>query len=410
MPSATATRTVPPTATTKIRRSKVKLHRLPENNLYREARDMSLVSFLIYVWSKIVYVLKDEIPSEKRNGGWSPKDVKQFIEKHKSKLVKEYPSGEFTEGSITYQALDVLMKRSPNRELALLTWDSDFQTKELVFGVCRDDMNQRITVVFRGTESSMAFKSNWDANLDIGKSSEKLPEILKGKLPNGGKKVWIHSGFHEYMNKATEDPTDHVERTKKDQVLSAVKDALRENPKYRVYVTGHSLGAALATLTSYYLATDVDDFAKTGRRSMIPKPITCINFASPRIGDSNFLDAVQVLERSGMLRICRFVNEKDLVCVLPTFNYKHVGFMVKMHRNDKKKITVCYPKFHESWGRWWNRALAMSWPAALNLTYDHSSGEYGRRVEIHKKELEKKFLSKMYSDETRTGFFKKGSL
>jgi predicted lipase len=208
------------------------------------------------------------------------------------------------------------------------------------------------------------------------------------------------------MNRPTEDPADHVERTKKDQVLSAVKDVLSKYPKYRVYVTGHSLGAALATLTSYYLATDVDNFAKTGRRSVIPKPITCINFASPRIGDGNFLDAVQVLERSGMLRICRFVNEKDLICVLPTLNYKHVGFMVKMDRHAGK-VKVCYPKFNESWGRWWNRALAMSWPAAFNLKYDHSSGEYGRRVELHKSQLEKKFLSKMYRDETRTGFAKK---
>jgi hypothetical protein len=176
--------------------SKSKLYRLPENNLYRDARDMSLVSFLIYVWAKIVHVMKDEIPSQRRKGGWSPKDVKDFIEKHQAKLNKKYPGGEFQPGSITYQALDVLMQRSPNRELTLERWDSDFQTQELVFGVCKDDMNQRITVVFRGTEASLAFKSNWGANLDIGKSSEKLPEILRGKLPSGKSKVYIHSGFH----------------------------------------------------------------------------------------------------------------------------------------------------------------------------------------------------------------------
>jgi hypothetical protein len=176
-----------------------KLHRLPENNLYREARDMCLVSFLIYVWGKVVHVLKDEIPSRKRKGGWSPKDVKMFIEKHQAKLQKEYPGGEFQQGSITYRALDVLLQRSPNRELALVAWESDYQT-ELVFGVCTDALNQRITVVFRGTDSSMAFKSNWGANLDIIKTSETLPEILRGKLPSGKKKVWLHSGFHGTLN------------------------------------------------------------------------------------------------------------------------------------------------------------------------------------------------------------------
>lgn len=196
MPSATATLQAPPTAATMAAKSKHKLYRLPENNLYRDARDMSLASFLIYVWAKIVHVMKDEIPSHKRNGGWSPKDVKKFIDKHRAKLQKNNRGGEFQKGGSTDQALDVLLQRSPNRELTLEAWDSDFQDNELVFGVCKDDMNQRITVVFRGTDSSMAFKSNWGANLDVGKSSEKLPEILKGKLSSGKNKIWIHSGFH----------------------------------------------------------------------------------------------------------------------------------------------------------------------------------------------------------------------
>ena len=201
------------------------------------------------------------------------------------------------------------------------------------------------------------------------------------------------------MNKPTEDPNDHVERSKKDQVLEAVKEVLRKYPGYRIYTTGHSLGAAMATLASYYLATD---------RDIIPNcPVTCLNFASPRVGDGNFLDAVQVLERKGLLRICRFVNDKDLICVLPTLNYKHVGFMVKLDREPGKKIKVCYPKFNETWGRWWERAIAMSWPAAFNLTYDHSAGEYGRRVELYKKQLEGKFLDKLYRDDLRTGFINK---
>lgn len=201
------------------------------------------------------------------------------------------------------------------------------------------------------------------------------------------------------MNKPTEDPTDHVERSKKEQVLDAVKAVLKQYPRYRIYTTGHSLGAAMATLASYYLATDLD---------IMPNcPVTCLNFASPRVGDGNFLDAVQVLERKGLLRICRFVNDKDLICVLPTLNYKHVGFMVKLYREPKgKKLKVCYPKFNETWGRWWERAISMSWPAAFNLTYDHSAGEYGRRVELYKKQLEGKFLDRLYRDANRTGFIK----
>ena len=51
-----------------------------------------------------------------------------------------------------------------------------------------------------------------------------------------------------------------------------------------VYVTGHSLGAALATLAGFYLSCDPE----------IPKPVSSISFASPRVGDASFLNVVQV--------------------------------------------------------------------------------------------------------------------
>jgi len=365
---------------------------------------MSLVSFLIYVWAKVVHVLDEhEIPSSKEKRSWSPREVKEFIQTHQTKLAKAYPE-QFKEGNkLTFQALDVLIQRSPNRELTMNIWDSDYETHELVYGVCKDSVNRRITVVFRGTESSSnAMKSNWNANLDVGKAPETLPTVLEGKLLSGRKKVWIHKGFHEFMNKPTEDPTDHVSRTKKQQVIDSVKKMVKRYPDYKVYVTGHSLGAALATLTSYYLATDVD--SKTGK-SIIPTPVTCINFASPRIGDGVFLEAVQVLERQGKLRICRFVNHKDLVCAFPTLNYKHVGFMVKM-KSKPGKLAITYPKPNEGWGSWLERAVGMSWPAAFNLKYDHSAGEYGRRVEIHRKQLEDKDLVRLYRGRQKR---KKGS-
>jgi hypothetical protein len=62
-------------------------------------------------------------------------------------------------------------------------------------------------------------------------------------------------------------------------------------------VTGHSLGAALSSLVAFYLACEDD----------IPKPVTCLNFASPRIGDSGFRDAVRSLEQRKALRMLRVV-------------------------------------------------------------------------------------------------------
>jgi hypothetical protein len=196
------------------------------------------------------------------------------------------------------------------------------------------------------------------------------------------------------MNKPTEDPNDRDTRTKKQQIIEAVSSLLAKHPTYKVYVTGHSLGAALSTLASYYLATTL--------RTAV-HPITCINFASPRVGDGVFLEAVQQLERQNRLRICRFVNDNDLVCVIPTINYKHVGFMVKLKRQYHPSIDICYPKVDEGMAQWIRRAWGMSWPVAMNLTYDHSIGEYGRRIELHRKELQRLDLETMYRNDKWTG-------
>jgi hypothetical protein len=102
------------------------------NNLHKDARDMCLVSFFIYVWARIVHT----VPIPKKES-WSPHDVKRIMKQNRSKLIKEYPDL-FKDGSSTYQALDVLIQRSPNRELTLCVWDSDYQTNELVFGICKE--------------------------------------------------------------------------------------------------------------------------------------------------------------------------------------------------------------------------------------------------------------------------------
>jgi len=296
---------------------------------------------------------------------------------------------DFADDSKTYESLQLLKDR-PEGELSLEDFDDDYQTKELVYGVGKDDFNKRITVVFRGTTNSLAFRSNWGTNLDVAKKSEPIPEVLKGKI--SGTKIRFHEGFHEYMNNKTKNPNDDSETTKKDQIFSSVKALLKKHPDYKVYVTGHSLGAALATMASYYLSIDEE----------IPKPVTCINFASPRVGDSRFLKAVRVLEKEGNLRHLRVVNENDTVTVAPTVGFNHVGFMMKMHEAARKDIEISYPKENESWGSWFGRAWDMSIPASLNVTYDH--GEYRERVETQKDEIEKLDLNKMYSDPNLTGF------
>jgi hypothetical protein len=94
-------------------------------------------------------------------------------------------------------------------------------------------------------------------------------------------------------------------------------------------VTGHSLGGALATLFSFSAATD----------DRIPKPVSCITFASPKSGNLDFSRAFESLENKGLIRFLRVVNSKDVIPTMPdrwimklpcdifcpTLMYQHVG-------------------------------------------------------------------------------------
>jgi hypothetical protein len=196
----------------------------------------------------------------------------------------------------------------------------------------------------------------------------------------------------DYMNNKTFTTEDTPETTKKDQILKSVRDLVAKYPGYKVYVTGHSLGAGLSTIAAYYLSVEDD----------IPKPVTCLNFASPRVGDGNFLEAIEHLEKYSKLRHLRVANEHDSITVMPTFGFTHVGMMVKLHEAASRSPEFSYAKSDESWGGWFGRAVDMSWPASFNVKYDH--GEYRERVDTHKETLEKYHLNKMYKNPKLAGF------
>lgn len=103
----------------------------------------------------------------------------------------------------------------------------------------------------------------------------------------------------------------------KDQINKAAQNFSHLNT---CYVTGHSLGAALAVLAALTLGTKIiKDGGREGKVRMY-------NYAGPRVGDPAFCDAYNFLIPASY----RVVNLADIVPVVPPLNilkyrYQHVG-------------------------------------------------------------------------------------
>lgn len=140
-----------------------------------------------------------------------------------------------------------------------------------------------IYVSFRGSESIQ----NWLDNLDV--------KTTTYPLCNGCE---VHEGFYKAQQSCFKD------------VLAEVKSLKQKYPSYSVIVTGHSLGAALATLT----AMDLQNNGISG--------IRMFNFGSPRVGN----DAFAAWGSSYLSDFSRVTHHKDMVVHSPMHErFTHVS-------------------------------------------------------------------------------------
>jgi len=138
------------------------------------------------------------------------------------------------------------------RPLTLQDFSDKYQRHEMVYGITKDDINKRISVVFRGTENKLALKNNWLSNANIRKVKAELPKVLDEVVS----KIYLHTGFYKYIFSKTMDEKDDPSNRKYDVIMKECKILLEENPGYKLYVTGHSLGAALSSIFAFYAACD----------------------------------------------------------------------------------------------------------------------------------------------------------
>ena len=201
------------------------------------------------------------------------------------------------------------------------TFNSD-QTGTQAFLVSHENF---AVLAFRGTER------NWrDVQTDI--------RARRLRTSSGR----IHAGF-----------TQAYESVAKGIEKSLVK--VRELP---LYITGHSLGGALATVATQNLESNPKFEFQIA---------ACYTFGSPRVGNAEYDPNI----KSSFFRI---VNTTDIVTVIPllTMGFVHVGdirFLERKNEFFRRGI----PFFR----RLFSFALAFS-----NLVGDHGIAEYRRKLEL----------------------------
>jgi triacylglycerol lipase len=154
-----------------------------------------------------------------------------------------------------------------------------------------------VVVAFRGTEDI----KDWLNNAKVWENEIK-------DAPNCDQKVKIHQGFNDAISAVTKDGT----------LFARIAEL--QKPGRKLYISGHSLGGALATLMAYF-STENKDLNIDGIYS----------FGQPSVGDSGFQQCydAQLLEKT-----FRFVNHKDVVPrINPNNNLKHVGLLLFLSKD-----------------------------------------------------------------------------
>lgn len=133
-----------------------------------------------------------------------------------------------------------------------------------------DEANETLVVAFRGTDIAQ-LADIW-TDLDYGETETRVGSV--------------HSGFYDASK----------------MLLGSVTAAIARRQPQHVWITGHSLGGAIATLTLWHLDND-------GKRVN-----GLVTFGQPRVGDRRF---TQHLNRHLGQRMLRVINEEDIVASLP---------------------------------------------------------------------------------------------
>jgi len=158
-----------------------------------------------------------------------------------------------------------------------------------------------------GTQATLYYNDNEIGIIFRGTEPSKLKDILsdlnirkkKAKKDDG----YVHAGFQESL----------------DDVWSSIINFIESHSYSKIYLSGHSLGAGIATLAA----------------ARLDKCTALYTFGSPRVGGRKFIkDNKEILH-------WRFVNNNDIVSRIPSrIRWKHHGNRIYIDRKGQVNSNV----------------------------------------------------------------------
>lgn len=187
-----------------------------------------------------------------------------------------------------------------------------------------------LLILFRGTEPTQL--------------SDVWADMKAWKTKRAGqRKGSIHTGFKKEL----------------DKVWGSVDSCIKNNPGKKIYIAGHSLGGAMATLAAARIQRN-EDFVKV------------YTYGAPRVGDRRFVMTCNFTH-------VRIQNNNDVVCKVPLqlLGYKHMCKSVYInHYGNIRNLTY----WQTAKDQWRSRLAAWKKFTFFDGAFDHSMDKYCKKL------------------------------
>ncbi|KAH1073400.1 hypothetical protein J1N35_025728 [Gossypium stocksii] len=194
------------------------------------------------------------------------------------------------------------------------------QDKEEIARLGRRD----VVIALRGTATGLEWLENFRATLTPVPNADTKPTHHDDGDGDDSEPM-VETGFLSLYTSGTDEVPSLQEMVREE--ISRLLQTYGDQP-LSLTITGHSLGAALATLTAY-------DIKTTFKRAPM---VTVMSFGGPRVGNRSFRCQ---LEKQGT-KVLRIVNSDDLITKVP-------GFVLEEEDADVPKDQNVYVAGLPSW-------------------------------------------------------------